>query len=275
MVIAILGLLAALLLPALSRAKARARTIACLNNKHQLGLAWFLYAHDNNDWLVLNSIGEGQHFFDWVGTDVYSWVIAFMSWDLWTDNTNYTALTWNVTSPLSPYLAHSPRPFKCPADTYLSPPQHAAGWAERIRSVSMNMFVGDGWDGGGNNGPKGGALGTLGYYVNYKRLTDFRKLGPSQVWVIIDEHPDSIGNGAFWLLAAPPSEGAMWAELPASYHEGGCTLVFGDAHAEIKKWLVPDTKQPVRFLRWVPPLSLLADRRDYEWLRARTAEPHD
>jgi prepilin-type N-terminal cleavage/methylation domain-containing protein/prepilin-type processing-associated H-X9-DG protein len=227
-VVAIIGLLAAMILPALSGAKARARTIACLSNKRQLGLAWLMYAQDNNDWLVLNSIGEGVTFSYWQGTAMYSWVIDFMSWDTGDDNTNYTALTWEITSPLAPYLAHSPRPFKCPADTYLSAGQRAAGWAERVRSVSMNMFVGDGMDGGWN-ASKGDA-GDLGLYVIYKRLADFRKLGPSQVWVITDEHPDSIGNGAFYLWPTSPSTGAGWAELPASYHQGGCTLVFGDGH---------------------------------------------
>jgi len=278
-VIAIIGLLAALILPALAGAKARARTTACLSNKRQLGLAWLMYSQDNNDRLVLN--GFPGPFSDWlpIDTDPYqqTWVVDLMSWDTGADNTNYTALMWETSSMLAAYLAHSPRPFKCPADTYLSPPQRAAGWTERVRSVSMNLFMGDGWDGGQYN-PKGGAgdkVGELGLYVLYRRLTDFRKLGPSQAWVITDEHPDSIGSGAFGLLPIPAGQPAVWWALPASYHQGGCTLVFADGHAEIKNWLAPYTKQLVTFLRWGPPQPLISDRRDFDWLCSLMSELHD
>ena len=54
-VISIIAILAGLLLPALARAKARAQAIACLNNLKQLQLAWTMYVHDNNDWLVPNN----------------------------------------------------------------------------------------------------------------------------------------------------------------------------------------------------------------------------
>ena len=108
-----------------------------------------------------------------------------------------------------------------------------------------------------------------------KRLADFRKLGPSQVWVIADEHPDSIGNGAFYQWPTAPSTGAAWAELPASYHQGGCTFVFGDGHTEFKKWLAPYTKQPITFIRRGPPLPMIQDRRDFDWLCSRMAELPD
>jgi prepilin-type processing-associated H-X9-DG protein len=141
----------------------------------------------------------------------------------------------------------------------------------------MNIFIGEGWY-GDQYDPKGGAgekTGEYGLYVLYKRLTDFRKLGPSQALVITDEHPDSISGGAFGLLPSPAGQTAVWHALPASYHQGGCTLVYADGHTEFKKWLAPYTKQPVTFLGWGPPLTPIQDRRDFYWLSSRMSELHD
>lgn len=55
-VIAVIAILASLLLPALSKAKSRARMIWCLNNKRTLGLAWTMYADENSETLVLNGL---------------------------------------------------------------------------------------------------------------------------------------------------------------------------------------------------------------------------
>ncbi len=56
-VIAIIAILAAMILPALAKAKQKAQGAGCMNNTKQLGLAWQMYATDNNDWLSPNRDG--------------------------------------------------------------------------------------------------------------------------------------------------------------------------------------------------------------------------
>src|SRR5207247_11417198 len=59
-VIAIIAILAAMLLPALARAKQKTQGISCMNNTHQLTIAWAMYAHDYNDRLVINNHGNAD-----------------------------------------------------------------------------------------------------------------------------------------------------------------------------------------------------------------------
>src|ERR1039457_6023582 len=73
-VIAIIAILAAMLLPALSKAKAKAVAINCMSNNKQLGLAWIMYANDNSDKLVLNNDTHAT------GRSVTAWVIGDEDW---------------------------------------------------------------------------------------------------------------------------------------------------------------------------------------------------
>src|SRR5258708_39454310 len=95
-VIAIIAILAAMLLPALAKAKQKAQGIMCLNNTKQLALAWLIYAQDNNDRCVYN---KGT-----AGTDLNNWVGNVMSWGTDPANTNVTLLT---DAKLGPYMAKS------------------------------------------------------------------------------------------------------------------------------------------------------------------------
>ncbi len=127
-VIAIIALLAGLLLPALSGAKARAQSIGCSNNIRQLSLAWSLYADDNLDYLVNN------HGIQETLQRRQSWVNNVQDWLNSDGNTNLACLTTGL---LAPFLNAATAVFKCPADKSI------AENGPRIRSMSMNSMVGD------------------------------------------------------------------------------------------------------------------------------------
>ncbi len=212
-VIAIIAILAAMLLPALARAKDKARAAYCLGNHKQLGLAWLMYADDNANRLVANR-GGGVPVGSQPGAS--SWVNGWEDWTANTrDNTNIQAL---LGTPFGPY-ARNIGIYKCPSDTYLI--TEGGAKMPRIRSVSMNAFVGDvGQD-------------TSAGWLDYLKTSDIILPPPVQLWVFTDEHPDSINDG--WLTDDPGST-TYWGDLPGSYHSGGTEFAYGDGHAEYRRW---------------------------------------
>jgi prepilin-type N-terminal cleavage/methylation domain-containing protein/prepilin-type processing-associated H-X9-DG protein len=255
-VVAIIGILMSLLLPSLSRAKGKAMALACLNNERQLGLAWLMYAHEQRDRLAYN-LGGLQR--DSVApNDPRNWVNGVMSWEVKdTDNTNYSLI---LQASLAPYTSKNTKLYKCPSDRALSDLQQQAGWTERTRSYSMNAMVGN-----------AGELTSTGTNVNnphYKQffaLTEIPK--PSAIFVFIDEHPDSINDGYF--LVKPGYAQAEWMDLPGSYHSQGAVLSFADGHAEIRRWIDPETKAaPEPDAAMLP--RILTNRNDHSWLFERS-----
>jgi prepilin-type processing-associated H-X9-DG protein len=257
LVIAVIAVLAALLLPALAGAKGNARKTYCLNNKRQLALAWLAYAYDNNDLLPNNYLGFGggpyasefeyQAFVNWVGGAVD-----------WTANdycTNLAYLTSETNSSLAAYLGHSAGVYWCPEDSFLSSVQKAAGLSHAIRSVAMNWYLG--------GGPRAVNAGIL------LRLSDFVNFPPAAACVFLDGHPDSMSSTPVFFMVAPETEQIRWGQLPGSYHDGGCTLSFADGHEEYKRWLDPQTCQPVRYATWDYKDLNSTDPVDFNWLAAR------
>ena len=241
-VIAIIAILAAMLLPALAKAKQKAQGIMCLSNGKQLTLAWLTYAHDNNDRLVYN---KGVS-----GTDLENWVGNVMSWGTDPSNTNLTFIT---DAKLGQYTARSLGIFKCPADI------EPCAVGQRTRSISMNAFVGNKGDGGPINSS----------WKQFLKLNEFRN--PAAIYAFLDEHPDSINDGWFvFCSAADPAERSVWSDLPASYHNGAGGFSFADGHSEIKKWLAGTTKRPVRKTSSDFPVSVGSDRRDIAWVAERS-----
>ena len=246
-VIAIIAILAAMLLPALSKAKQKAQTIYCMNNLKQVQLAVEMYADDNH-----------QAFPDNAGSTITfnAWVTGNMSWDLppnfpSTENTNTTYLTGGE---IGPYVAKNVGIFKCPADIY------SGRWGPRVRSYAMNGFVGDTQNFNGKDNPG---------WRRFLKTSDCANPGPSKTWVLICECPDSIDDDYFKM----PMQGgstADWVELPASTHGGAAGLSFADGHSEIKQWQDANTKAPVAKVHPCPDFGKNSPD-DMAWLQQRTS----
>jgi prepilin-type N-terminal cleavage/methylation domain-containing protein len=225
-VIAIIAILAALLLPALSKAKIKAQGIQCLSNHRQLGLAWIMYAGDNKDYCCLNVIGAP-------GTTTPSWVLGWQ--DFTVDNTQNTNLDMIKNGLLGPY-SQSPGIYKCPADNYSC--VEGGNRLLRLRSNSMNAFFTGG--GGAGNADMNQYASACHYYV---KLSDIGTPPPVDLWVLTDEHPDSINDG--WLIVDPNATIKWGRDLPGSYHNYANSLTFADGHSELHKWLEGTTSAPV------------------------------
>src|SRR4030095_13491236 len=155
-VIAIIAILAAMLLPALSRARLKAQAVMCMNNGRQLMYAWLHYATDNNDRLVGN-FGQAETYAEITyanSTKSYpyrTWVCNNM---YWTTEPQITNVDLVKLAALGPYVAGNLGVYKCPADIFLSPLQRLQGWTARPRSLSMNAYFGPynpTWTSPGNN----------------------------------------------------------------------------------------------------------------------------
>jgi len=256
-VIAIIAILASLLLPALVKAKIQAQSIQCMNNCNQMVKAWTMYASDNTDHCV-NNYGVAQTDVEVQRRSYNTWCVDNMDW-LAAANSQDTNVALLQLGLLGPYMAKSVAAYKCPADQFLSPAQVSAGFQRRVRSYSMNDFLGifsqcSSCGGTGNTGS--------GTDYTYQALNQFNptwpqylKLAsipqPAQIYVMLEEHPCSINDGYFDDGdQGSPAEPTSWSgsDIPASYHNGACGFAFSDAHSEIHKWMVTGsagTVQPV------------------------------
>lgn len=226
-VIAFLAILAGMLLPALARAKSNSQTTICLNNLGQLMKGWLMYTGDYSDVLPANkwaSVNWSDGCPAGTGSSKDSWVLGDTTSDPRTlniENGSLFAYTANVGI------------YHCPADrsTLFYRPT-----MPRLRSISMSYYM--------NGSPRKPERKT--------KLCEIR--GPALAFVFLDEHPDTINDGVFFvhvpgdegeqaeMTNEPEFFGAHWMDYPADRHGQGCNLSFADGRAEHWKWKWP--KQP-------------------------------
>jgi prepilin-type N-terminal cleavage/methylation domain-containing protein/prepilin-type processing-associated H-X9-DG protein len=262
-VIAIIAILAAMLLPALSRAKQKAQGITCLNDTRQFALGWTMYANDNNDTLA-NNYDKDDLQIEIANMTYRTWVNNNMGWGTDQQITNLDLLRVGI---FASYVGNNTGIYKCPSDNFLSAAQHAAGFAQRTRSFSMNSYM------GADNPAGAWQHGQNDFHPAYRQWIKSTQIDQaSKRFVTMEEHADSINDG--WMDNDPAiGTVSFWGDCPASYHNGSCSLSFADGHAESHRWLSSATKFPVSTTGYKPPNFSVANGgyTDFQWMADRYA----
>jgi Tfp pilus assembly major pilin PilA len=261
-VIAIIALLAAMLLPTLSRARQQAAAIQCLNNLKELALAWNMYVADNHGVFPYN---EEPGNVGWIAG-------GEMNYSGSNDDTNLLDLT-GPHSQIGPYVLKQPLIFKCPADKSRS---FGMRGTPRIRTYSMSASIGL----AANGTPSGQgywlpSIYNGGPWMCYFKESDLSRPGPSMLWLFQEEDPDSI-NDAAWQFNMPTMTDTAWIDSPSKLHGNAGRFAFVDGHSEVHTWHNPlaipnvtysgDGGDPVSY-----PRKVINGNVDVWWVAARTS----
>ena len=203
-VIAIIAILAALLLPALSLARENARRAYCLNNQRQLHLAWQMYADGNHGELALNYVDFRTANVPESPTN--SWVLGNAGLD--TDPATITG------GSIYPYVKDI-RVYRCPADRSRVLGSSVLIW----RTYSLSCFMG------------GPPRDTTDYGLKPLHQTSQIR-NPSKLLTFLEEDDATIDDGHF--LYSPTVNN--WYNIPSWLHQNGVTLQFADGHGEYWRW---------------------------------------
>jgi prepilin-type N-terminal cleavage/methylation domain-containing protein len=243
-VIAIIAILAAMLLPALARAKGKALQVKCINNLKQLQTGWHVYATDFNDYMVPNApLGFPTN---------QSWCYsATEDWGTADANTNADIYRGAI---LAPYLGGQLGVYKCPGDTIPSIN------GQRLRSYSMQSQVGNVYSYGVSRGYNAN-------YAAFVKASELTRLPPVDCAVFLEENMCSMNDGYLQVKNGSP----VWPDVPGSYHAWNCGFSWADGHASMRKWATSVLKIPVSANYRAGSITTGVGNADYQWWDAHTS----
>jgi prepilin-type N-terminal cleavage/methylation domain-containing protein/prepilin-type processing-associated H-X9-DG protein len=230
-VIAIIAILAALLLPALTRAKMQSLGVQCMSNSKQLTLAWHMYSDDNKDVLLFGYSASVYPNLVWSGPNAYD------ESDTPTDPGNWDSVDGIEKSPMWPYCGKSTGIWHCPADTsYGKNPQGQR--VPRPRSYSMSNWVGG--NGDAQSDQWRGGWGLAANFQVFRKLSGMSQPGPAVTFVFLDESEYTINDGYFVVemdgYTGSPNASEEIVDYPSARHNNAAGFSFGDGHSEIHQW---------------------------------------
>ncbi len=242
-VVAIIAILAAMLLPALAKAKVKAQSVYCMNNLKTMQMGSIMYSHDYTDYLPGN---------DWTAIGPNSWVSGSLDFAA---NNPVNTNTLYILDPKYAQLGIYTRTaaaYRCPADNIRV--KEGGQLYYRSRSISMNGWV----------GPNAPAWNTG--FITFVKSDDMKALGPSDTLQFLDERPDSLDDGYFAVDMAAGSSAEL-VNFPGTFHAGAGGLTFGDGHCEIHRWRDPRTlKAQVQGFK--EQFTMTPNNPDLIWLQA-------
>ena len=254
-VLAMAGLLSAVLAPGLARTQVGSRSAQCVNHLRELTLGWHQYAEDNNGGLLDCVDGSARP----------NWVTGNLDFS-GSNSSNWDTNRDLVKSPLWGYVGGAPSVFRCPADP--ATVINNGVRRPRVRSISMSHVFG------------AGAWLDRSYNPNQKVWRTYQVLGsiirPTQTFVFADEHPDSMNDSALSSACTGNQPGdspgvSSIIDYPANYHNGACGFSFADGHADIHKWLGNKiARMPTTFTAIPLNVAALDSWVDMHWLAANT-----
>lgn len=258
----VLGLFGVLQIAGMGYSKGAGQAARCLHNLRQLGVAWQMYAKDNDGWFAPN---DGSSGFD---MNRPTWVAGHAG--LLPDATNVVLLTDSRYSKLAAYTKDRYQLYRCPSDS--SAVLSGNRYLPRTRSYAMNHAVGtksdrlEPVDGPWLTGSYGVNNSLRGPYQTFGRVSDMQAFGPSRLFIMCGEDPYSI-NDCMLSLSMRSGESAQLIDFPATFHGFGAGFVFGDGHAELHLWTDPrmGVTDGNVFRRFIP------NSPDMDWLQERAS----